>query len=167
MELLDIKHSGLRHSLLALVSVIVSTLKGVEYITLNDKVVIIRVIQILNEQDDSHINQRFCIAILQKISIKEDTIPVFVDHQMIEWILNLIERSKTQTVHIFSLDFASALLANILHAASTCNYLDKNPKQIKLLMNKLLGILKEKIPTSVLMHLLICLSYLNKERFAV
>ena len=33
-------------------------------------------------------------------------------------------------------------------------------------MTKLLGILKEKIPTSVLMHLLICLSYLNKEKFA-
>ena len=49
MELLDIKHSGLRHSLLALISVIVSTLKGVEYITLNDKVIIIRIIQILNE----------------------------------------------------------------------------------------------------------------------
>jgi hypothetical protein len=49
MELLDIKHNGLRHALLALISVIVSTLKGVEYITTNDKVIIIRIIQILNE----------------------------------------------------------------------------------------------------------------------
>lgn len=33
-------------------------------------------------------------------------------------------------------------------------------------MVKILGILKEKIPTSVLMHLLICLSYLNKDKYA-
>lgn len=32
-------------------------------------------------------------------------------------------------------------------------------------MQKILGILKAKIPTSVLMHLLICLSYLNKEKY--
>ena len=33
-------------------------------------------------------------------------------------------------------------------------------------MVKLLKTLKESIPTSVLMHLLICLSYLNKEKFS-
>jgi hypothetical protein len=34
-------------------------------------------------------------------------------------------------------------------------------------MNSLLGILKDAavVPTSVLMHVLICLSYLSKERF--
>lgn len=33
-------------------------------------------------------------------------------------------------------------------------------------MQGLLSLLKEKIPTSVLMHILICLSYLSKERFS-
>jgi len=33
-------------------------------------------------------------------------------------------------------------------------------------MNSLLSLLKENIPTSVLMHVLICLSYLSKERFS-
>jgi hypothetical protein len=32
-------------------------------------------------------------------------------------------------------------------------------------MSRLLGLLKETIPTSVLIHILICLSYLSKERF--
>ena len=36
MDLLDWNHKGLRHALLALVSVIVSTLKGVEYLVSND-----------------------------------------------------------------------------------------------------------------------------------
>jgi hypothetical protein len=38
---------------------------------------------------------------------------------MIEWILALIERGSQKEIHIFSLDFATALLANILHAPGT------------------------------------------------
>ena len=34
------------------------------------------------------------------------------------------------------------------------------------IMTRLLNLLKENIPTSVLIHLLICLSYLSKERFS-
>ena len=49
MELLDIKHKGLRHALLALISVIVSTLKGVEYLVTNDQLLIARIIDILKE----------------------------------------------------------------------------------------------------------------------
>ncbi len=86
---------------------------------------------------------------------------------MIDYTVQLIERSTKKEVHIFSLDFSSALMANILHAVSTHDYLCKNTNYTKSLMLKLLKLLKEKIPTSVLMHLLICLSYLNKEKFAV
>lgn len=165
MELLDIPHKGLRHALLALISVIVSTLKGVEYLVTNDQIPIVRIIDIIKDQEDGSVNQRFCIAILQKVSIKEDTIPIFLEQGLIDWILALIEKCSRKEVHIFSLDFASALLANILHAGSTHDYLKKNPKVIKSLIGRLLKMLKEKIPTSVLMHLLICLSYLNKEKF--
>lgn len=52
------------HSLLALISVIVSTLKGVEYIVMNGHSIVIRVIEVLKEQEDGSVNQRFCIAIL-------------------------------------------------------------------------------------------------------
>ena len=86
---------------------------------------------------------------------------------MIDWTVQLIERSAKKEVHIFSLDFSSALMANILHSISTHDYLTKNSNYTKSLMLKLLKLLKEKIPTSVLMHLLICLSYLNKEKFQV
>jgi hypothetical protein len=64
MDLLDLNHKSLRHALLALVSVIVSTLKGVEYLVTNDQMLIVRIIEILKEQEDGSVNQRFCIAIL-------------------------------------------------------------------------------------------------------
>lgn len=62
---------------------------------------------------------------------------------MTDWIIGLIERSLKKEIHIFSLDFASALMANILHSPSTHDYLAKNPKYTKNIMNKLLKMLKE------------------------
>ena len=62
------------------------------------------------------------------MSIKEETIAIFLKkmpslgssgEDLIDWILALIERSAKREIHIFSLDFASALLANILHAPSS------------------------------------------------
>ena len=99
------------------------------------------------------------------MSVKEITIELFVQKLMIQWVLKLLEKSKTSDIHIFSLDFSSALLANILHSHNTLDYLEKNLKVTKEIMKSLLSLLKENIPTSVLMHILICLSYLSKERF--
>ena len=133
-------------------------------------------IEILINQADGSVNQRFCIAILQKVSIKEDTIPIFLkrfqnkqkEEDLIEWVLNLVDRSTKKDIHIFSLDFASALLANILHAPITQEHLHKvaGHQYTKNLITKLLKLLNQKIPTSVLMHLLICLSYLKRDRFS-
>lgn len=71
LGLLSIKSNSLKHAITSLISVIVSTIKGIEYITYNGNDVIIkRVIKILEEQEDGNVTQRFCLGILQKCSIK-------------------------------------------------------------------------------------------------
>ena len=127
MDLLNISSHGLKHAICALISVIASTIKGVDYLTQIDLAIAEKVIEILKEQDDGSVTQRFCIAILQKMSVKELTIELFVQKQLIQWVLKLLEKSKTIDIHIFSLDFASALLANILHSHSTLEFLERNP----------------------------------------
>lgn len=166
MDLLNIQSHGLKHAICALISVVASTIKGVDYLTQISLEISEKVIEILKEQEDGSVTQRFCIAILQKMSVKETTIELFVQKGLMQWVLKLLEKSKTIDIHIFSLDFASALLANILHSHSTLEFLEKNSKQTKDIMASLLSLLKENIPTSVLMHILICLSYLSKERFS-
>jgi hypothetical protein len=43
---------------------------------------------------------------------------------MINWLMELITKSvKDKSIHHFSLDFGSALLANIIHAPPTLTYL--------------------------------------------
>ena len=115
------------------------------------------------------------IAILQKVSIKSDTIPILVDMQMIPFIIDLLERSLSSTKDlgtgmVFALDFSTALLANILHDSSTSKHLLLPGSKDLLIatIDRLLNlIVDKKLPTSTLMHLLICLSYLNKEGFSL
>lgn len=56
---------------------------------------------------------------------------------MINWLMNLIKRSLKEKIHHFSLDFGSALLANIIHAPSTLVSLSKDPKQAQMVRNTL------------------------------
>lgn len=73
--------------------------------------------------------QRFCLALLQKCSVKENVVPVFVEEEMINWVMDLIYKSiYDKSIHHFSLDFGSALLANIIHAPTTLNYLSGKPE---------------------------------------
>ena len=78
MDLLNINSHGLKHAICALISVIASTIKGVDYLTQIDLAIAEKVIEILKEQEDGSVTQRFCIAILQKMSVKELTIELFV-----------------------------------------------------------------------------------------
>jgi hypothetical protein len=50
--------------MLSLISVIVSTLKGAEYIISVDFSVMKKIIEILKKENDGGVIQRFCIAIL-------------------------------------------------------------------------------------------------------
>lgn len=92
----------------------------------------------MKAQEDGTVIQRFCIAILQKMSVKEDTIPIYMKFGLIDWIIKLLQRSRISEIHIFCLDFASALLANILHSNITIDYLENNHlicKNVKIFFN--------------------------------
>jgi len=124
-----------------------------------------KILEIMKSQEDGTVIQRFCIAILQKMSVKEDIIPIYMKHNLMDWIIKLLQRARYSEIHIFCLDFASALLANVLHSNSTLDFLENNLNVCKHLTDTFLGMIKENIPTSVLMHILICLSYLSKDKF--
>ncbi len=47
---------------------------------------------------------------------------------MVNWLMKLIKESLTKKIHHFSLDFGSALLANIIHAQSTLITLSQDPE---------------------------------------
>jgi len=71
--MLNMNNHGLKHSLSALLSVIVSTAQGIQYITHTepnkmDLQILEKIVLILKEQEDGSVTQRFQIAILQKMS---------------------------------------------------------------------------------------------------
>lgn len=66
---------GLKHAICSLVSVVACTPAGVDYLTLHGTAVVKQVVEIiklkLDECEDGNVTQRFCLAILQKMSIKD------------------------------------------------------------------------------------------------
>ena len=150
----------------------------------NGKEILVRLIRILKETADDQptttnpvansVILRFCIAILQKMSIMNAVIPVLIQNGVIDFILDMVKKhysssklkdlksSYTGEQHIFFLDFSTALLANILHCKITQDWLRKNTDQAMKITLQLLDCLtQKKMPASVLMHILICLSYMN------
>ena len=126
LDLLSYHTYNLRHAALSLISIIAATYKGVEYLMSNTSTILEKIIEIMKSQEDGSVIQSFCIAILQKMSVKEDTISVFMKFGLIDWIIKLLQRSRVAEIHIFCLDFASALLANILHSNITLEFLENN-----------------------------------------
>ncbi len=167
LKILAIDNSSLKHAVTSLISVISSTLKGVEYLTHGGDMAIIRaVIKILKGCETGSVTQRFCIAILQKCSIKETVIPTLIESNMIFWVLDLLNESLTKKVHVFCLDFSSALLANIMHSPHTISFLENSPDIARKVLENMLNLIRSNIPVSVLMHILISISYFSKDNFA-
>lgn len=78
---------------------------------------------------DGSVTQRFCLAILQKMSCKEEVTYQLFEYSFVQWLLGLIERStKNSDVHVFCVDFGSALLANIFNNSSVLEKLEKSPR---------------------------------------
>eukprot|EP00826_Nyctotherus_ovalis_P010907 TRINITY_DN12847_c0_g6_i1.p1 TRINITY_DN12847_c0_g6~~TRINITY_DN12847_c0_g6_i1.p1 ORF type:complete len:277 (-),score=63.16 TRINITY_DN12847_c0_g6_i1:520-1350(-) len=132
LDLLEMPSKSVKHALYAMISVTVSTMRGAEYLITNGYTIFQRIMDVLlKKQQDGSVGQRFCISILQKMSIKESLAGVFIKSGMIEWIIKLLERSILAEIHIYSLDFASALLVNILHSNETLDYLEKETSLVK------------------------------------
>ena len=66
---------------------------------------------------------------------------------------------------MFCLDFATAMLANVVHSKWCQISLVNKPEMVVYIMDNLLKFIREPMEVSVLMHLLITLSYLCKDKF--
>lgn len=94
LSLMDNNSPKLRYAIIPLVSIVCSTLRGVEYITSKKNMVVInKIIKILKEQENGSVIQRFCLALLQKCSVKDTVIPTLMEHDMISWLMALIKKS--------------------------------------------------------------------------
>ena len=125
-DLLRIHSYQIRHSILSVLSIIASTYNGVNYLLSNNYDILIKIIEIMKGTDDGQVLQRFCISILNKISIKEESIEFYLKYGIIDWIVKLLQRSRINNINSFCIDFSSALLANILRSKITLIFLENN-----------------------------------------
>lgn len=97
------------------------------------------------KKESGSVNHRFLTAILQKVSIKIETVPIFIQMELIPLLIHSIEEnmgSKNVGLH-FTNDFGSALLANLLHAPFTHGHLKKNSVLLEFLLCHLLALMEK------------------------
>lgn len=164
-DLLNIHSYQIRHSILSVLSIIASTFDGVNYLLENNFDILLKIIEIMKGTEDGQVLQRFCISILNKISIKEESIQLYLKYGVIDWIVKLLQRSRINTINSFCIDFSSALLANILHSRTTLEFLDNNNSVCRNLMETFLSMIGENISPTLLKHFLMCLGYLDDKKF--
>jgi hypothetical protein len=70
-------------------------------------------------------------------------IELMVRKQMMQWCIKLIQKYKKQSLHVFCLDFGSALLANLLHASSTLEMLESKQTLTNEVMDSLLELISD------------------------
>ncbi len=127
--------------------------------------VVARVVAIVKDQEHGSITQRFALAVLQKSSVSEAVIQTLLELEMVPWVLLLLKRSFITEINPFCLDFASALLANIMHSKVAQTHFAAHPDTTRQLVDTLLRYIREQMQVSVLMHLLICLNYIYRDPF--
>ena len=93
-DLFFVPSHPLKSSLCSLISVLSSTVQGIGYLSRNveDMTAIEKIVDVLKDQDDGSVTQRFCLAALQKISFlsfkngASRILESLVNKGLIDWI---------------------------------------------------------------------------------
>ena len=167
-DILNIHSYNIRHGILSFISIIASTQEGVEYIIKENFDIIKKIIEIVKGTEDGQVLQRFCLSILQKMGgSNKDIISLYLKFGLIDWIIKLLQRSRiNKNINSFCLDYSSALLANILKSEVTITFLENNSSVCRNLIETFLSMIDDNTPTTMLKHILMCLGYLNIEKFS-
>ena len=183
IDILNNQVYNIRNAMMSIISIIVSKFEGVQYIISQGEQIIKKIILIMKGTEDGQVLQRFAIAILQKMSVKlfdssdmdknEEIkkinsliINIYNKNNIIDFLIKLFQRNKTNKIHEFCMNYGSALLANILGYKETIDFLFDNLSFYKNITETLLSLIKEKGNNpQVLMHYLMCLNYLSIDKF--
>ena len=183
IDILNNQEYNIRNAMMSIISIIVSKFEGVQYIISQGEQIIKKIILIMKGTEDGQVLQRFAIAILQKMSVKlfdssdmdknEEIkkinsliINIYNKNNIIDFLIKLFQRNKTNKIHEFCMNYGSALLANILGYKETIDFLFDNLSFYKNITETLLSKKKKKGNNpQVLMHYLMCLNYLSIDKF--
>jgi hypothetical protein len=156
---------------MALLCIYVSIPKGViSVLKQNPQPVLNAILESITQESPGSVIQRFALGSLQKISIwNEPSSSFLIDGGLIQWLVKeVLERPilSGEYMHPYCLDFASALVANLVGSHYGMVYLETKQNQTEDLMNSMLEMIKgDNVASCVLIHLLIALTSLANDRF--
>lgn len=167
LNLLSHPQLNIRQATVALLSVIVSSFDGINYICQNGSEIGEKVFEMLKLCQNGQVLQRFCFAFLQKISYNKELVEALVyQHGIIDYMTKWIKSAIQDKVHYFCLEYGAALLSNIIQSVPSQSFLlDNNEPIYKGTVEDIINSIEKCQNFNTIKHLLICLSILNKSSF--
>ena len=153
---------------MSIISIISSTYEGVNYLLANNYSILEKIIEIIKGTNDGQVLQRFSLAIITKMSLRENTALIFIKHGVIDFLIKLLQRSRVNNINKFCLDYSTALLSNLLRMNDIKNFLINNSGSVyRNLLETFLSLLEDDINISIIMvkNILMSLGYLIKVEF--
>lgn len=86
--------------------------------------------QILKEQEDGSVGQRFSLAALQKCSGLSQTVELLLRENLLGYLLDFLNRSLKKKTHQFTQEFAAGLIGNLLGHSSSLSFFKENPEKL-------------------------------------
>ena len=86
----------------------------------------------MKEQEVGSVIERFCVAFLQKCSLNEELIHVYQELGIVNWVVEILQRAmRGESQHSFTLEFAAAMLENIINTETLRNYFSQDLEAFK------------------------------------
>ena len=157
LNLLTSASSATLGSSLAVYSMISSTIQGSAYLFKSEKFPV-ELSKLVKRLEHNSVAQRFCIAVLQKLSYLEKPCSVYHKQGLIEWSLEYFENSKKKPIHSFNSIYLMSLLYNMLSSEVIILEMGKNLREFGVYLNRLLRLLEVELPVqcySIILNILI------------
>lgn len=135
LQLLTWTNFEIKQQLLSLVSYYLSYSHGVQDFLGKDKSLAIlqEILHFMSQVDFDSVSYRFCLAILQKCALSSEVILLLNKEDLQNRLLDqLIQQSKQQQkATLFTIEYISAILCNILQSSSTIQSYSQKQEQAK------------------------------------
>ncbi|KAL4455715.1 hypothetical protein ABPG74_003125 [Tetrahymena malaccensis] len=129
------------------------------------------IIKTMKGQEKGSVTQRFCLAVLHKITLHDELMSLFLEEKLHLWLVDLLkmsissENQKDIKLHVFVLEYASATLANLLSAGQIMStFYGQQQSQVQFL-DSLLKCLDFQNSVQANKFIIKSLSYFTKGKF--
>lgn len=143
------------------ISMIVSLPQGANYLSKHDKF-LDRSYKMFKDSENGTVLQRFCLAVIQKMSNLEVAARFYFEHKFQYWIVDFLEDMDPKNIHSFIPIYLLSAFYNILCAEINENDIEENIFKYGKIMKRILKLFLKPLPGACYIAILEVIKHFQK-----